>query len=149
MSNSKETGFSLIELLVVLAAISFIFLISHHHYTHRRNQHDFNLWYQQFELDLILLQKQTMITNQYHALQFRSNSNVYELRDDPFSSPQIRREIPEHWKVSMNTLSNPIRFTHDGNIRNPGTMRIEIGNDRYFIYFPFGKGRGYYVKNQQ
>ncbi|WP_440895843.1 prepilin-type N-terminal cleavage/methylation domain-containing protein [Amphibacillus sp. Q70] len=148
MWNSKESGFSLIELLVVLAAISFILLISHHHYSNRKNEQDFKLWYQQFELDLILLQKQTMITNDYHALQFRSSLNIYDLRDDPFSSPQIRREIPEHWKLSMNTLNNPIRFTHEGNIRNPGTMRIEIGKNRYFIYFPFGKGRSYYVKNQ-
>ncbi|MBU5594776.1 prepilin-type N-terminal cleavage/methylation domain-containing protein [Amphibacillus sp. MSJ-3] len=148
MLIEKETGFSLIELLIVLVAVNFILLISYHQYIHKNNDHDFRIWYQQFELDLILLQKQTMTTSTHEIIYFRPTSHYYGIQKNTLTAPTIKREFPSDWIISMNTLSHPISFTHSGTIRHPGTMKIETDKNRYFIYFPFGKGRGYYVKNE-
>lgn len=146
MLNRKESGFTLIELLIVLSALSILLLIGHQIYRIDTSERDFESWYHQFELDLIYLQKSSMITDQYIYLLIQPNQNYYTITTNPILPPIVKRDIPEDWDVQMNTLNGNIRFSHSGQIINPGTMRIIINDNQYSIYFPFGKGRSYYVK---
>ncbi|WP_017472305.1 prepilin-type N-terminal cleavage/methylation domain-containing protein [Amphibacillus jilinensis] len=142
----KQLGFSLIELLIVLTLINVLWLISANHYHKKLNHIAFEQWYQQFELDIIELQKHTMVTNITYHIQFYPSSNRYELRQGPFGEGLVRREWPEEWKITMLTLQNQIRFTRTGTIRSPGTMQVKTNTAIYHIYFPFGKARCYYIE---
>lgn len=144
--SRKQAGFTLIELLIVLSALSIILVIGYQTYDKNTSEREFKLWYQQFELDLIYVQKQAMVTNEPYLILFSSSRNVYEITRRSYYPSDIIRSIPENWVVSMQTLNNPIRFSATGQIVNPGAMTITIDDDSYRIYFPFGKGRCYYVK---
>lgn len=146
--KTNQTGFTLVEILIILAAVQVIYFFSIYNSNNQPNQLSFDLWYQQFELDLLYLQKQTMATSNNYVMQFSPEQNKYEIRSSPIVPALKRREMPSNWKLSLLTLSNPISFSHTGQFRQPGTMQIKTSNEIYYIYFPFGKGRAYYVKNE-
>ncbi|GAA4066128.1 hypothetical protein GCM10022410_10730 [Amphibacillus indicireducens] len=146
--KTNQTGFTLVEVLIILAMIQVIWFFSLYNYDKQPSQLSFDLWYQQFELDLLYLQKQSMATSNNYVIQFTPEQNKYEIRSSPIVPALKRREIPSDWQLSLPTLGNPISFSHTGQLRRPGTIRIETSNEMYFIYFPFGKGRSYYVQNK-
>ncbi|WP_067836895.1 competence type IV pilus minor pilin ComGD [Amphibacillus sediminis] len=143
-SNKPESGFTLIELLLVLAISGTILIVGLNFYSRFYDNLQFKLWYHQFELDIIHLQKQTMLSPSYNMLYIRPTLHRYEIRSNPFDPPLIVRPIPEDWKVEVYSLSNPLSFTNSGIIRGPGTMSIKLKNRQYMITFPLGKGRSYY-----
>src|SRR5699024_8083134 len=116
MVSRKQAGFTLIELLIVLSILSIILLIGYRTYDNNTSEREFESWYQQFELDLIYIQKRAMVTNEPYTILFRSKSHTYEIGKSTFYPAQIIREIPEDWVVSMQTLNNPIRFSSTGQI---------------------------------
>lgn len=144
--RTKSSGFTLLEILIVLVVIQLIWFISLYTYNNQTNKYKFESWYQQFELDLLYLQIHTMTTSNRYVLQFNPDKNYYAIRSSPVIPAIEHRDIPSDWNVSMLTLGNPISFTDTGQIRRPGTMKIEFDNETYYIYFPFGKGRCYYAK---
>ena len=138
----------MIELLIILAIISLILTITHQNYTNKTDHQAFDYWYQQFELDLLYLQKKTMVTGQFYKLHIYPEQNKYEIRHRTDNSNYFTREIPKNWVVNPNTLSEPISFTPDGQIIHPGTMRIRTNDAVYSISFPFGKSRSYCVETK-
>ncbi len=145
--KTNQAGFSLLELLIVLAAVQLIWFISLYSANNQTDKQEFELWYQQFELDLLYLQKLSMSTSNNYSLQFYPEHNKYEIREGTLASPIKRRELPSGWKLQTYTL-NPVTFTHAGQLRKPGSLKLETNESTYFIYFPFGKGRCYYNKNK-
>ncbi len=146
MRNNK-TGFTLVELLIALFVLQLILVIGYYN-AQKATDYSFTLWYEQFELDILYLQKHTMNTSTRYVLQFYPENNYYQIKPSPVRPAIIHRDLPPNWKVTVLTLGNPLSFAHTGQIRQPGTIKVETKDEIYFIYFPFGKGRSYYVKNQ-
>ncbi|SEN54462.1 competence protein ComGD [Amphibacillus marinus] len=146
MLTKREAGFSILELLLVLAIINIMLLISARAALTSIDHYRFQVWYQQFDLDVLYLQKRAMLNLPASSLQFIISQNRYGLWESPVNPPLFIREIPDNWQVSMRSLGNPLSFTSSGTVRRPGSMHIDTGKNQYHIYFPFGKGRQYYVK---
>lgn len=77
--RTKSSGFTLLEILIVLVVIQLIWFISLYTYNNQTNKYKFESWYQQFELDLLYLQIHTMTTSNRYVLQFNPDKNYYAI----------------------------------------------------------------------
>lgn len=143
---SKQHGFTLIEVLLVISIVTIMVAVTGVIQSRTHDKLQFERWYQQFDRDILFLQQQTMLTRTNDQFNIRPSTNSYEIRSSPLEAPSLQRDMPSEWEVSLLTLQMPLSFTRAGTIRNPGMFRIVTKHNRYDVYFPFGKGRSYFVK---
>ena len=150
MSHShKQAGFTLIELLLVLSFLQLTLLFSSYHYGKSQDLYQFQLWYVQFEQDLLYVQKKTMITTLDMTLQVNPRRYNYEVRYSPIYSPEARRTYDEAWQLDLLSAPAQLRFSRDGNFKSPGQLRITTRYYSHKIVFPFGKGRAYVITKER
>ncbi|MCZ0704067.1 competence protein ComGD [Natronobacillus azotifigens] len=142
----KQDGFTFVELLVTISLIMIMITMIGLIHGKSYDNYQFKRWFQQFESDVLFLQQQTMTTRTNDLLNILPSTNQYEIRSTPLEPPNIVRNIPKEWKVSILSLQMPLSYTRAGTIRNPGMFRITTKHSTYDIYFPFGKGRCYFVQ---
>lgn len=75
-----------------------------------------------------------------------SAKKQYSIRKNWSGSIVVQQNIPDHITIHLQTIKQPIYYTSNGTIKNPGTMMISAGNTNYKVIFPFGKGRSYIEK---
>ncbi|MEN2464971.1 competence type IV pilus minor pilin ComGD [Ornithinibacillus sp. JPR2-1] len=139
--NDKQLGFSLLETLVALAILAIILSISvpvSHALLGKLTEEKILA---QFQYDVLFLQNQSMVTNDYLRIKLEKNS--YTLIGD--SIEPIERKLPNGWSIDQRTLQS-ISFNENGTIRYAGTIQISSPTNSYIIVFPIGKGRGYIEK---
>ncbi|MBS3679588.1 hypothetical protein KGF86_05120 [Ornithinibacillus massiliensis] len=95
----------------------------------------------QFQYDVLFLQNQSMVTNDY--LRIKLDQNSYTLIGD--SIDPIERKLPNGWRIDQRTLQS-ISFNENGTIRYAGTIQFSSPTNSYIVVFPIGKGRGYIEK---
>ncbi|PXW91657.1 competence protein ComGD [Streptohalobacillus salinus] len=150
MSQShNQVGFTLIELLIVLSFLQLILMFSSFHYAKSQDLYQFQLWYVQFEHDLLYVQKKTMITTLDMTIQLNPNRYNYEIRYSPIYSPEEIRTYNKDWQLELLTTSYHLRFSRNGNFKSPGQMRLTTTYYSHQIYFPFGKGRAYVITKER
>lgn len=143
---SNEDGFTLFELILALTIFMLMVTVIGSFHSQTFDNIQFQRWYKQFEKDTLYLQQSTMISRSNDYLMINPSQHSYEINSGALNDPTIKREFPTDWDVSLQSLRMPLTFTRNGTIRNPGMFRIHTNHHTYDIYFPFGKGRSYYVK---
>lgn len=139
--KDKELGFSLLETLVALSILAIILSISvpiSHALLGKMTEEKV---LEQFQYDVLFLQNQSMVTNDY--LRIKLNQNSYTLIGNKIEP--IERKLPSGWRIDQRTLQS-ISFNENGTIRYAGTIQITAPTNSYIIVFPIGKGRGYIEK---
>ncbi|SFL82420.1 competence protein ComGD [Gracilibacillus orientalis] len=139
----NHKGFTLTELLIALALSSLILAISGSYAIRTYETLQYKQFIKQFHQDILYLQQLSLSQNDNFYLHFDRQQNRYLIRQGGFGTKVFVRTYPEHWIVEPNTLDLPIEFSHKGNIKKPGTMRIKTKFQTFYITCPFGKGRCY------
>lgn len=142
----KENGFTIVELLIVLSLFSLLLVIGASFQTKSYQAYQFNCWYQQFESDVLFIQQQTLVSRENIYLLINPNSHTYEIRRGGLGEIITVRSFPDNWEIKLNTLSMPLSFSINGTLRNPGMFQVLTKGMAYDIYFPFGKGRSYFIE---
>jgi competence protein ComGD len=142
----NNSGFTLIEMITVLSITVTLIFFGITFPLHVINQHKTEQFFEHFQSDLLLMQQETMLTGENIRMTILTDSSVYEIRKGGTGQLMIRRAIPSSWEINFRTLSQPITFMRNGNIKNPGTFSIATDTNTYVITFPFGKARAHIIE---
>lgn len=136
---NNESGFTMIELLIVLMIVSTValFLIPSMYQTvmNQENKHFFKT----VASDVFYVQNQTLYTK--HQLELSPMRQRYSVIS---TNQRTSREYPD----SIRLMSSPTRihYSRNGNIKSPSTYLFDNDKKQYRFVLPFGKGRGYLVE---
>lgn len=135
---NNNQGFTISEMMLSLSIWAILLLtflpLSHRTYTSLENK-----WMiKQFQSDVQVAQRMNMEHSPYFF--FFLTEEGYYLFDSIDKKVIYERHLPGDWKIRPQTITSPIRFNHEGTIRNPGTIRMVSSQTEYLITFPFGVG---------
>lgn len=140
----NEKGFTLIEVLLVLTLISTLIVLIAPIHVQQVNIQEEKQFLELLEFDILYTQSLSIMENEEVKIIFKNNE--YVIVQGIKGSRLLARRIPKGWTVNLNGLTS-IAFDEKGKIRQPGTFKIHTNTSSYNVVFPFGKGRGYIVKN--
>ncbi|WP_112181301.1 competence type IV pilus minor pilin ComGD [Paraliobacillus zengyii] len=143
---NKDSGFTIIELLIVLSILSILLVIGTTFHIKTYQTYQFNRWYQIFESDIMFMQQQTIASMGSFYMLIKPSSHTYEIRNGGLGEIIIERPIPDTWEIKLDTLTMPLSFSTNGTVKQPGKFQIRTPSNSYDITFPFGKGRSYLVE---
>lgn len=142
----QSSGFTLIEMLIVLSAAFMLTFSSLFVFTPQRDFLQTHLFLSQFKSDLFYAQQ--------YAISRQKNVTVYLLPDQYayiVSAGEggylIERHYSREIKVTPATMSSIFRYLANGNIDKFGSIYIQAGKKTYRFTFQIGKGR-FYVKQE-
>ncbi|MBP1950358.1 competence type IV pilus minor pilin ComGD [Virgibacillus litoralis] len=140
----SKNGFTLIEVLFVLAIWSVILLISAPlHFSILEKQEE-DKFMDTLEMDLLYMQSKSYGSRNYFRLTITDNKS-YTIAKNSNRVNLVERRIPKGWEIDYLNLP-VISFNYRGTIIDPGSFMIQTKNNNYKVTCPLGKGRCYIVK---
>lgn len=139
---NQVNGFTLIEVLFVLAILSVLILISTPLQFSALDHKTEESFLETLEMDLLYMQTLSYNSRSRYRLTFPDQEH-YTVSSN--QSIILERTVPEGWEVDTRTLKT-ISFNDNGTIRDSGTFAIQTLTDRYNVVCPLGKGRCYFEK---
>lgn len=144
MKRLNESGFTLLELLIVLSIWSVLLLLvvnlpMKHVYLKREKE-----FLNTFQMDVLYAQSLAMGVSE-HRVQMLFKEDNYQIVKGTNNSLIKKRSIPKSFELDMRTI-NEISFDEHGRMRSPGHFIIKTAHTTYRIIFPIGKGRCYVVE---
>lgn len=137
----RANGFTLIEMLFVLGLWSVLFLLTVPMLVQAIEGQQEQQFFKTFESDILYIQ--SLATQSKSHIRINFSQDHYTILSG--ETVKIRRKIPKDWHINLRVIKN-ISFDENGRIKEPGTMSIKTKRSEYVVVFPFGKGRGYVVK---
>lgn len=139
-------GFTFVEVLLVLTAFLMLMAIGFTFPAKLIKQQEANHFLNRFQHDVLYLQSLNMYETSSAFMTISPQNHQYTIHKSDTAELLVKRNIPENWTVHLRTLSQPVMYSSNGTIKNPGSLVIETEEDSYKIVFPFGKGRSYIEK---
>ncbi|MFD2046052.1 competence type IV pilus minor pilin ComGD [Ornithinibacillus salinisoli] len=143
MTKSKRNGFTLVELLFVLAILSILLALTMPLTISTVSNQQENQFFNTFQFDVLYTQNLSLGSKDYIRIIF--NQEDYTILNGTTQEIIATRELPPGWRIDKRNL-NSISFNRNGSIRQAGTISVFTGRSTYKIIFPIGKGRGYIEK---
>src|SRR5690625_1911197 len=137
-NNFNKNGFTLLELLVVLAIWSLLLLLVTPINFSLMEKKQVQYFFETFAYDILYTQNLSTTTKDY--VQLNLYEDRYTIRRGYKGEILLTRNIPANWVIKAKVF-HTISFDDKGRIRMPGTFFIQTKHDEYAIVFHFGKGR--------
>jgi competence protein ComGD len=138
MTNQK--GFTLIEVLLVLSMVlvisSTVLFVS----SSFIDKKAFQLFINQFKLDIYHLQSLSIHNGTYTELVFGDNGTSYTAKKS-FYEPVVKRHFPKGIKLSKSSSLTDIAFHPNGTIEKFGTLVFDTPDGVIQLRVYIGKGR--------
>lgn len=133
---SKEEGFTLLELLIVLTITSVVALFAlpkmYQTIIYQGHRHQLEL----FSSDVFYIQNYALFTaKSIEIIPYKEKYSIVS------SSKQIERIYPDDLYLAY--YPDRTMFTTRGVLKNPARYNFRHSNGQYIVTFPFGKGREY------
>jgi competence protein ComGD len=143
---ARDQGFTLIEMLLVLAAIGVLMAVSLPSLNRVAEQKTEMYIITQLRDDLLYAQQYAMTYKTSVAVMFAENRPEYRITEIKSGKMILKRSIPGQWKFQLTTLAMPLIFLENGNINKAGSLLLKSKDRTYKIVFLLGKGRFYVQK---
>lgn len=141
----KESAYSLIEMLLVLAILSSLLLITIPMFQHSIHRNDIHQFFEQLEKDLYTSQMTAIHEGIIVRFVFSITDESYYIRHG--TTTVIQRPFPKGMRVTRGTLElNNIRFLPTGTVSYAGTIVFYYGNEQYVLVLQLARGRFYIEK---
>ncbi|MYL47182.1 prepilin-type N-terminal cleavage/methylation domain-containing protein [Virgibacillus halodenitrificans] len=141
---ANKNGFTLIEMLLVLSIVSILSLLSVTWSLSAISKQEKEQFINTLENDTLYIQQVTSIKGDLERPYITFNENFYTIYFTKRKKPIIRNYPPG---VRIDRKNHQyLRFEQNGNIRQPRSLHLYLGDERYKVIFPFGKGRFYLEK---
>lgn len=134
--RNNEAGFTLLELLIVLAIVSLVSIfVLPKMYKTVTNVHAKH-YFERLESDVFMIQNAVLNKEKKAYIYFVNTNYTISMMDQLTINSNPEGLVNEY-------RPNQIMFSNKGNIINPSSFIFRDENKRYKLTFPFGAGRGY------
>lgn len=136
---TNEKGYTLFELIIVIAILGMIVLIAVPSFTPISEANEVEHFFEQLQDDLYFTQALALSRGKTILLDFRHSTSRYQIRDG--ITIILARDYSNEFTIEKGSMNTTIEFNLNGNIRNPGTIFVDTKGERYKLTFQLGKGR--------
>ena len=143
----KESGFTLIEMLIVFTIISVLIMLSIPKMNHLVEKKQIDYFIEQFKDDMLYAQQYAMTHKSPVIVVFYHQQPVYRMMEGGFFGRiLLHRSYSDNLQIELVTLQSPLTFFPNGNVNKSGAILVTYGKQTYRIVFLLGKGRFYVQK---
>ncbi|MGL3066498.1 competence type IV pilus minor pilin ComGD [Planococcus sp. SE5179] len=136
----KEQGFTLLEMLLVLAVLMAIVAISIPGYQNRMVQKEEQRFFEVLQQDVYFAQSQSYASKQTAKIIFREPKGSYEIFTD-LQSVAVSRKLPATVTLKKTSNLNEIYFNSNGSVVQSGTFRFATNSGEKTVVVHLGRGR--------
>lgn len=137
----KEKGFTLLEMLLVLFAISVLSMVTYFNVHSLHEKQKVDQFLRQFSNDILYMQQLAISRQKHYTLRWHKDRHTYYIGELSTNPTIIKREYDSDIQIDLNTFPNPMTYNPSGNINRGGTILLSYRSYKYEIVFQLGRGR--------
>ncbi|EPY7709646.1 comG operon protein ComGD [Bacillus cereus group sp. Bc002] len=137
----KQKGFTLLEMLLVLFAISVLSMVTYFHVHSLYEKQKIEQFLRQFSNDILYMQQLAINRQKHYTLRWHKDRHMYYIGESSTDLSIIKREYDNDIQLDLNTFPNPMTYNPSGNINRGGTILLSYRSYKYEIVFQLGRGR--------
>ncbi|MDA1528888.1 comG operon protein ComGD [Bacillus cereus group sp. TH260-2LC] len=137
----KQKGFTLLEMLLVLFAISVLSVVTYFHVHSLYEKQKIEQFLRQFSNDILYMQQLAINRQKHYTLRWHKDRHMYYIGESSMDHSIIKREYDSDIQLDLNTFPNPMTYNPSGNINRGGTILLSYRSYKYEIVFQLGRGR--------
>ncbi|PKJ56964.1 comG operon protein ComGD [Bacillus sp. SN10] len=137
----KQKGFTLLEMLLVLFAISVLSMVTYFNVHSLYEKQKIEQFLRQFSNDILYMQQLAINRQKHYTLRWHKDRHMYYIGESSTNLPIIKREYDSDIQLDLNTFPNPMTYNPSGNINRGGTILLSYRSYKYEIVFQLGRGR--------
>ena len=137
----KQQGFTLLEMLLVLFAISILSMVPYFNVHSLYEKQKIEQFLKQFSNDILYMQQLAINRQKHYTLRWHKDRHMYYIGDSSTNLSIIKREYDSDIQLDLNTFQNPMTYNPSGNINRGGTILLSYRSYKYEIVFQLGRGR--------
>lgn len=142
MKGLNDSGFSLIESLIVLSIIGLLIGLPATQLTHISKQSETQLFFDDLSASITLIHNYAVLNNEWTSMEYRPSRGTIYFKVVGNNSHPINHvlTVPSH--MTIISTADEIRFLRGaGTISNPRTVTFQTINGRVQCVFQIGSGR--------
>ncbi|MFJ8419596.1 competence type IV pilus minor pilin ComGD [Bacillus wiedmannii] len=137
----KQKGFTLLEMLLVLFAISVLSMVTYFNVHSLHEKQKVEQFLRQFSNDILYMQQLAINRQKHYTLRWYEDRHTYYIGELSENLTIIKREYDSDIQIDLNTFPNPMTYNPSGNINRGGTILLSYRSYKYEIVFQLGRGR--------
>lgn len=137
----KQKGFTLLEMLLVLFAISVLSMVTYFNVHSLYEKQKIEQFLRQFSNDILYMQQLAINRQKHYTLRWHKDRHMYYIGESSTNLSIIKREYDSDIQIDLNTFPNPMTYNPSGNINRGGTILLSYRSYKYDIVFQLGRGR--------
>ncbi|PHA03711.1 competence protein ComG [Bacillus wiedmannii] len=137
----KQKGFTLLEMLLVLFAISVLSMVTYLNVHSLHEKQKVDQFLRQFSNDILYMQQLAINRQKHYTLRWYKDRHTYYIGELSENLTIIKREYDSDIQIDLNTFPNPMTYNPSGNINRGGTILLSYRSYKYEIVFQLGRGR--------
>ncbi|MES5956740.1 comG operon protein ComGD [Bacillus fungorum] len=137
----KEKGFTLLEMLLVLFAISVLSMVTYFNVHSLYEKQKIEQFLRQFSNDILYMQQLAINRQKHYTLRWHKERHMYYIGESSTNLSIIKREYDSDIQIDLNTFPNPMTYNPSGNINRGGTILLSYRSYKYEVVFQLGRGR--------
>ncbi|PEU94406.1 competence protein ComG [Bacillus anthracis] len=137
----KQKGFTLLEILLVLFAISVLSMVTYFNVHSLYEKQKIEQFLRQFSNDILYMQQLAINRQKHYTLRWHKDRHMYYIGESSTDFSIIKREYDGDIQFDLNTFPNPMTYNPSGNINRGGTILLSYRSYKYEIVFQLGRGR--------
>ena len=137
----KQQGFTLLEMLLVLFAISILSMVTYFNVRSLYEKQKIEQFLRQFSNDILYMQQLAINRQKHYTLRWHKDRHMYYIGDSSTNLSIIKREYDSDVQIDLNTFPNPMTYNPSGNINRGGTILLSYRSYKYEVVFQLGRGR--------
>lgn len=137
----KQKGFTLLEMLLVLFAISVLSMVTYFNVHSLYEKQKIEQFLRQFSNDILYMQQLAINRQKHYTLRWHKDRHMYYIGASSTDLSIIKREYDSDIQLDLNTFPNPMTYNPSGNINRGGTILLSYRSYKYEIVFQLGRGR--------
>lgn len=137
----KQKGFTLLEMLLVLFAISVLSMVTYFNVHSLYEKQKIEQFLRQFSNDILYMQQLAINRQKHYTLRWHKDRHMYYIGESSTDLSIIKREYDSDIQLDLNTFPNPMTYNPSGNINRGGTILLSYRSYKYEIVFQLGRWR--------
>ncbi|QWH62632.1 type II secretion system protein [Bacillus mycoides] len=137
----KQKGFTLLEMLLVLFAISVLSVVTHFNVTSLHEKQKVEQFLKQFSNDILYMQQLAIKRQKHYTLRWFKEKHMYYISESETDLLIVKREYDKDVQMDLHTFPNPMTYNPSGNINRGGMILLSYRGYKYEIVFQLGRGR--------